>query len=367
MGFWIIGVIASLFMLGIFFIKNFIEKEAFYAFEFYSTILLMSALLFIIIRDMQVSKKALKQYALELELTQKKLEDKNYSMKISLDIIDKYVILSSTTLDGTITKVSEAFCEITGYTQEELLGNTHNVIRNKDIHTDIYKELWTTIESGKTWVGEIKNKKKDGSFYWLLSTISPTYDKDGKKIAYTAICQNISSQKSIEELSVTDELTGIYNRRHFNTLFPKMIQSAQRDGSLFCFMVLDIDHFKLYNDNYGHQRGDMVLNKFALALQNSLKRVDDFSFRLGGEEFGIIYKAQTKEKALHFAQNVLENIIALKLKHEHSLVVPYVTASAGLYCKHADEISSAAEVYKDTDVLLYRAKNEGRNRVVANI
>lgn len=308
-----------------------------------------------------------KQRTQELEHAKEELEEKNISMKLSLDIIDKYVIFSSTNLVGNITEVSQAFCKATGYSKEELIGKKHNIIRHPSMSSETYKEMWGNLVQNKIWTGELKNQKKDGTPYWVLSTISPAYDRHGTKIGYTSIRQDITNQKMVEELSITDALTGIFNRRHFNSLFPKMIQSAQRKNDLFCFLVLDIDHFKFYNDNYGHQRGDIALKQFASVLQNSLKRSDDFSFRLGGEEFGIIYKSESAEKALLFAEKVLDDIASMEIAHEFSPVSPYLTASAGLFCKNAREISSAAEVYKDTDVLLYRAKNEGRNRVVSNI
>ncbi|MDY0117514.1 MAG: diguanylate cyclase [Sulfurimonadaceae bacterium] len=328
--------------------------------------------------SIQTSQETIKQYALELEdkvkqrtneleCAKEELEGKNISMSLSLEIIDKYVIISSTDLDGIIVKVSQAFCELTGYSKEELLGNKHSIVRHPSVPNKFYEEMWDDLTQNKIWSGEIKNRKKDGSTYWVFSTISPTYDRFGEKVGYTSIRQDITNQKIVEELSITDALTGIYNRRHFNTLFAKMIQSSQRNNDLFCFLILDIDHFKFYNDNYGHQMGDIVLRQFASTLQNSLKRVDDYTFRLGGEEFGIIYKAENPQKALHFAEQVINDISSMKLTHEFSPVAPYITASAGLYCKHAKEINSAAEVYKETDVLLYRAKNEGRNRVVSNI
>ena len=315
----------------------------------------------------QELEEKVKDRTKELEIAKKELEEKNISMVLYLDILDKYVISSSTDLNGKITKVSQAFCEITGYTKEELIGKNHNIVRHHSMPASLYKDMWECLLSNKTWIGEIKNQKKDGSAYWVYSTISPIYDRFNNKIGYTAIRHDISVQKLVEELSITDALTGIYNRRHFNTIFETMIQSAKRENGLFCFLLLDIDHFKLYNDNYGHQEGDNILKQFSTSLQNSLGRGDDFVFRLGGEEFGILYKAETPEKALVFAEKVLANISNMKLTHEFSSVLPYITASAGLFCKHAKEITTATDVYKQTDKLLYMAKEEGRNRVVSNI
>jgi diguanylate cyclase (GGDEF)-like protein/PAS domain S-box-containing protein len=324
------------------------------------------------------SQETIQKYATELEEkisertqelldTKMVLEEQNISMQTYLDIIDKHVISSSTNLAGTIIDVSSAFCKITGYTREELLGTKHNIIRHPSMQSELYKDMWEKITNNETWVGEIKNQKKDGTSYWVLSTISPRYDKQGNKIGYTSIRQDITNQKIVEELSITDGLTNIYNRRHFNDLSVKLLHSAQRDNDLFCFLLLDIDYFKLYNDNYGHQMGDDVLIKFAKALQNSLKRASDYPFRLGGEEFGIIFSAQTPAKALEFAQIVQESIAAMQIPHAFSSVAKHITASLGLFCKHADQIASIDALYKETDDLLYKAKESGRNQIVTNI
>lgn len=170
----------------------------------------------------------------------------------------------------------------------------------------------------------------------------------------------------IEEISITDGLTNIYNRRHFNEMFPKVINSAKRKDELVCFLLLDIDHFKQYNDNYGHKAGDDVLVEFAKCLKVNLRRADDMVFRLGGEEFGVVFKSETKEKALEFANMLKGNIIDLKIEHKYSSVSNYVTASMGLICKYGNEIKDMDEVYKEADGLLYKSKENGRNQVKVN-
>jgi len=169
--------------------------------------------------------------------------------------------------------------------------------------------------------------------------------------------------KELERISITDGLTNIYNRRHFDETFPKIINSAKRNSELVCFLLLDIDHFKLYNDNYGHQGGDDVLIKLASCLKKSLKRADDMVFRVGGEEFGILFKSETKEKALEFANRVRQNIEELQITHEYNCASKYVTASMGLVCEYGSTIEDMHTIYKQADDLLYKAKEGGRNQV----
>ena len=279
-------------------------------------------------------------------------------------LIDKNIITSTTNTKGKILSVSQAFCEISGYTKEELLGKNHNILKHPDMPDSIYKELWETISSGKVWKGEIKNKKKNGDYYWVEAVISPIFDNKKTIIGYTAIRQDITDKKRIEEISITDGLTNIYNRRYFDEIFPKIINSAKRKNELVAFLFMDIDHFKQYNDNYGHQAGDEVLIKFAKCLKESLHRSSDYAFRLGGEEFAIVYQPETKEKSIEFANTIKDNIEKLQIKHEFSSVRLYITASMGLVCKNANDIDD--KIYKQADALLYEAKENGRNQIKVN-
>ena len=301
-----------------------------------------------------------------IESTNKKLDIANRKINKYLEIVDKNVITSSTDLKGNITNVSEAFCRISGYTKDELIGKKHNIIKNPEMPSSLYKDLWSTISQNISWHGEIKNRRKDGSSYWISATISPVFNDEGEKIGYTAIRHDISDKKKIELISITDGLTNIYNRRHFDNIFPKVINSAKRKNELVAFLIMDIDHFKQYNDIYGHQMGDNTLIKVADTIKNSLHRADDYCFRLGGEEFGVIFKADTTEKAVSFANTIKTNIENLHIKHMGNSASSYVTTSIGLICKNANDIVDQEELYKQSDELLYRAKESGRNQVASN-
>ena len=213
-----------------------------------------------------------------ISLKNRQINNINSQMKKYIKIVDENVLTSSTDLDGNITYASEAFCEISGYSKDELIATNHRIIRHSDMKESTYKELWETITSGKTWKGEIKNKKKNGDYYWVKASISPMFDNKGEIISYTAIREDITDKKIIEEISITDGLTNIYNRRYFDEIFPKIINEAKRKNELVAFVFMDIDHFKQYNDNYGHQKGDEVLINFAACLKQSLHRSSDYTF-----------------------------------------------------------------------------------------
>jgi PAS domain S-box-containing protein len=159
----------------------------------------------------------------------RQINNLNTQMKKYIDIVDKNILTSSTDLDGNITKVSEAFCEISGYTKDELIGRNHRIIRHPDMNDSTYKHLWETITRGKTWKGEIKNLKKNKEHYWVEASISPMFNKNKEIIGYTAIRVDITDKKRIEEISITDGLTNIYNRRYFDDAFlQKSLTSEHR-------------------------------------------------------------------------------------------------------------------------------------------
>jgi len=297
---------------------------------------------------------------IEIKKSQKSLD--NY-----ISLVDKNVETSTTNLEGVITHVSDAFCKISQYTKDELLGQTHSIIRHQDTSSEIFKALWTTIAAGKIWQGEIKNRSKDGSEYWTDTTVSPIYDDDGEKIGYTAIRHNITDKKKIEEMSITDGMTGIFNRRHFNELVGKLLSSSKRNKKHFAFILLDVDCFKQYNDTYGHIKGDEALINIANIMKNIFKRGDDYCFRLGGEEFGVIFIDVEPKKALQLSNSLKEAIEALQIEHKNNTASAYITVSIGLVVKSSDDTSTDGKIYKEADTLLYQAKNSGRNRVCSNV
>jgi PAS domain S-box-containing protein len=121
------------------------------------------------------------------------------------DIADKYIISSSTDLKGMIIDVSEAFCIISGYSKEELIGKPHNIVRHPDMPKSTFEDLWKLIKEDKHWQGEIKNIRRDGSFYWVDAHIQPIYNDYKNKIGYIAIRHDITSQKEVELFSNTLE------------------------------------------------------------------------------------------------------------------------------------------------------------------
>ena len=303
---------------------------------------------------------------LKLNELQTSLNDTANELASYIEIMDQNINFSTTDLEGVITNVSSAFCEVCAFTKEELISKKHNIVRHEDMPKEIYDDLLKTISQDLVWKGELKNKKKDGTSYWVEITIYPEFDrKNGKKIGYSSIRHDISDKKRIEEISIHDELTNLYNRRHFNKVLHDELNRAKRDKKLLSFMMIDVDNFKLYNDNYGHQEGDSVLFEIAKVLNNYCKRAGDFAFRLGGEEFGILFSELTEEESKTYANAIRKAVEDLKIPHEKNSISSFVTISVGLLSISPKEKITEDEIYKKADNLLYKAKESGRNRVCA--
>jgi|GEM_PF-944036 len=295
-----------------------------------------------------------------LDITEKKSVEKKIENYLS--IIDENIISVSTDLDGVITEVSAAFCKLVGYTKQEIIGETHRLFKDPSVDSQVYKELWDTIIHNNTYKGELRNIDKNGFSFWMKVKILPLYDDSGVKRGYFSIKQNITDKKLVEKLSITDDLTKLYNRRHFNELFQQELNRVKRDHNTLAFVMIDIDFFKLYNDTYGHQAGDDALIQVARVLKDFTNRAGDNAFRLGGEEFGLILISKNNEKIEKHLQTLLNAIEELSIEHKNSSVSKHITASLG-YVLTTNE-ANVDELYKKADNALYRAKTNGRNQAI---
>jgi diguanylate cyclase (GGDEF)-like protein len=169
----------------------------------------------------------------------------------------------------------------------------------------------------------------------------------------------------VDKLSITDELSSLFNRRHFNNLFPQELARAEREQKGIALILIDVDYFKPYNDNYGHQQGDNVIQAVGKVLQDSLRRAGDFAFRISGEEFCVVITVEHSEDAYNIAEKLRQTVESLKLEHAYSQVSSYVTVSIGIKV-HQGSGAQAPEmdlIYRLADDALYEAKGNGRNQV----
>jgi diguanylate cyclase (GGDEF)-like protein/PAS domain S-box-containing protein len=287
---------------------------------------------------------------------------KEQQLRRFVSLIDEHIITASIDIQGKITDISKAFCRTNGYAKKELLGNIHENLRSDSYEASFFTQIWETLEHNKPWHGEFKNRKKDGGFFWVNATISPLFSISGEKIGYITIEEDITDKKYIRELSITDELTQLYNRRHFNEVSEKFLNISKRNEQHVCFLMLDIDFFKHYNDTYGHQQGDKALSLVAACLKKAMRRANDYAFRMGGEEFALLFNTNDKAEAKRLSKKIRSEIAALQIKHKGNKS-GILSVSMGLVCKKACNVNDIELLYKEADDLLYEAKEKGRDKI----
>ena len=194
--------------------------------------------------------------------------------------------------------------------------------------------------------------------YFIIISVQKSENKLYKLAQTLSLLNN-----ELKTESITDPLTGLYNRRYFNEIFDKELRKSYRGNYPIAFMMIDVDNFKKYNDTYGHQMGDDVLKVVAKTMQNTFVRPEDYVFRLGGEEFGVMISNISKEQALLKAKELVRNVEAQKVEHKKNDASKYITISLGLFADIPTSTTTVDEIIKIGDDLLYKAKEEGRNQV----
>lgn len=295
--------------------------------------------------------------------------------------VDLSNIVSKTNPKGVITYVNDKFCEISGYTRDELIGKPHNIIRHPDMAREAFKDLWDTIKAKKSWHGIVTNMKKDGSQYIVDTTVIPILDVDGDVVEYIAVRHDIteleetkqqlrninkamkhkvdelySMTNTLEQKAYKDNLTGINNRENFEEFFTLEIANAKQNNKPLSLIIFDVDNFKLINDTYGHQAGDIILVELANLIADNIKNGDIFA-RWGGEEFAIL----TPQTEIVGAQNLAENLRKRVQSHPFSYVEQEITLSFGIAQLMSEDTKKT--LFEKADGALYEAKKNGRNRV----
>lgn len=170
------------------------------------------------------------------------------------------------------------------------------------------------------------------------------------------------SNEELQKLTCLDSLTGIANRRRFDSFIQKECLRSAREGAPLALLLIDIDYFKAYNDNYGHLGGDGCLRKVADALRKAVQRPADLVARYGGEEFAIILPNTNVEGALKIAEYLHSVVQDLEIPHKFSEVSDIITISTGIACKVANMNHSPGDLIEMADRALYEAKKSGRNQ-----
>lgn len=274
--------------------------------------------------------------------------------------------------DGHFVDINDGFTKLTGFSRAEVIGTSC-----------LELNLWFNPEDRHTLVNELGSygfcenhevlfRHKDGTpIVGMMSAesiilhetphiISVTRDFTERKRVEKELEE---SYRKLEQLSITDGLTKIANRRHFDVVLAQELARHIRSGSELSLIMLDIDHFKAFNDNYGHVKGDECLQQIGRVLADCAVRPADLAARYGGEEFACILPETDSSGALIIVEKIRRGIMALAIPHCESSAADVVTASLGVVTVHCTAEKTVDDILTRADELLYRAKSSGRNRV----
>ncbi len=288
--------------------------------------------------------------------------------------IDQHAIVAVTDAKSTITYVNDKFCDISGHRREDLIGKTHRVVNSGHHSRKFWKKMWKTISKGEVWSAEVCNRAKNGTLYWVDTTIVPFKDREGRVERFVAIRADITSLKTVQaQLSIAarmDRLTDLPNR---SVLIERLEESVirARDSANFRYavMFLDFDRFKLVNDSLGHDVGDALLVQIANRLRGQIRFSTGSNAgtprhvvsRLGGDEFVILLDGIADVDDATFVAQMLLDVLSTPYQlgtHE-----VYSTVSMGIV--FGDRTYDRAEdVLRDADTAMYEAKRAGKGRYV---
>ena len=262
--------------------------------------------------------------------------------------------------DTTVLAVNRAFCSITGYSEQEVVGATPRLIASGRHDRQFYKDMWTAIRETGRWRGEIWNRRKNGEIYPELLNISVVQNESSGLTHYVGVFSDISALKEsearLEHLAHHDSLTGLPNRLLLHARLEHALARSRRTGERIAALFLDLDRFKTINDTFGHPVGDLVLQAVAQRLQASV-REDDTVARLGGDEFVIVLEGLgTAEEATRVAQELLDELTEPFLINGREL---YISSSIGISLA-PDHCVDMTTLLRNADSATYRAKAQGR-------
>jgi diguanylate cyclase (GGDEF)-like protein/PAS domain S-box-containing protein len=263
--------------------------------------------------------------------------------------------------ENRIKTINPAFTRITGYTQDEVQGRSPSILSSGRHDRGFYEEMWETVLQNGCWNGEIWNRRKDGSVYPEWLAISTIRDDNGIVKEHVAVFSDITKYKQDEEQILYqanyDALTGLPNRSLLSDRLSQAIVAAQRESWMLAVLFVDLNHFKVVNDTFGHVVGDEVLQMVAERIKSCLREPDTVS-RFGGDEFIILLQDVTEmDSVAQIATNIINNITRVITLYGREI---YIGASIGITV-YPDDAESVDSLLRNADMAMYQAKERGRN------
>lgn len=291
--------------------------------------------------------------------------------------IPEAIVLSDN--QGRVIKVNREFCRLFGYAEEETAGHFVDELVAPDELRDEAMTITEAVAHGQKFALEAVRKRKDGSLVNVSLLGVPVITNHGQVAVfgiYRDISDRVRTERSLaesrhqleeanamlERLSNIDGLTSIPNRRSFEQFFELEWRRVCREKAGISLIMIDVDHFKAFNDTYGHLNGDACLKRVAQALQ-VLNRPGDMVARYGGEEFIAVLSGTDLAGAVRMAERMGTRVKELGIRHERSTVAPHVTISLGVAFLRPDFSCNPMDLVTMADQALYAAKAKGRNRL----
>lgn len=288
-------------------------------------------------------------------------EEELHKLKRAVESSSSVVFI--TDLDGKIEYTNPKFTEVTGYKNDEVIGENPSILQSSETSNAVYADMWKTISSGKEWKNEFLNRKKDGSLYWARNAISCVKNKEGKITHYLSIHEDVTREYELSEKinyqATHDNLTGLINRHEFERRLERLLTTVHygKQEHALCFM--DLDQFKVVNDTCGHIAGDELLRQLSSLLKEKVRHRDTLA-RLGGDEFAVLMEHCTLEHAQRVAISLQKLIQDYQLLWEGRSFK--IGVSIGLV-SITDTTANLTELLRDADAACYMAKDLGRNRI----
>ncbi|MBL6986876.1 MAG: EAL domain-containing protein [Methylobacter sp.] len=290
-------------------------------------------------------------------------------LRIAATAFESQEAMSIADANQVILKVNKAFTRVTGYSQEEAIGQTHALLNSGRQDKHFYQALQHSLKQNGYWEGELWNQRKNGEIYpeWLrITTVSDANNQITNYVAaFTDITKDKEAEQTIHNLAYYDPLTTLPNRRLLWERLNHAIEMERRDGKQLALLMLDLDRFKAVNDSMGHLAGDELLQQVAARIKARLRDVDMVA-RLGGDEFIVLLENITHpEDAARVAEEIVVDLSRpfklLKTRKIHPelshKVIIGVSIGISLFPQHGD---SPETLLDNADIALYKAKDEGR-------
>ena len=298
-----------------------------------------------------------------LQARDKALRSSESSLRLAYKVIEaSHDAVMITDARGIIQSVNPSFCKLTGYSMNEAVGQTPNLLSSGQHDESFYQQMWQRLQQQGYWQGEIWNRRKNGEIYPEWLSISAVRDENGAINQYAAIFSDITERKKreqkIHELAYFDELTGLANRRLFQDRLEQALANAKRHNHQLAVLFLDLDLFKRINDTLGHQAGDEALRQVAKRLQKA-SRAGESVARLGGDEFTMLVP---ECDGVHDIEKLAQRIVAqfdLPFQIQQNELVLTTSLGISIYPQHG---ADAGELLKFADAAMYQAKESGRNK-----